>query len=64
MTKTEQTTEMEYKEVTVRIPKPHYDALMVYFNSHPYYEDFSDFLLEAIREYNLSRIIRQEQIKK
>lgn len=64
MTKTEQTPEnTEHDDVTVRvkIPRPLYDALMIYFNSHPYYEDFSDFLLEAIREQNLSRIIRQEQ---
>jgi hypothetical protein len=55
----DRTQETEYKEVTVKIPKAHYDALMKYYNSHPYYADFSDFLLESIREYNLTRIIQQ-----
>jgi hypothetical protein len=53
-------TKMEYKEVTIKIPKPFYDALLTYLNKHPYYEDFQDFVLEALREHNLERIIGQE----
>jgi hypothetical protein len=59
MTKTEETTEIEYQEVTLKIPKPFYDAMLRWLNKHPYYEDFEEFALEALREYNLERIMQQ-----
>jgi hypothetical protein len=55
---------MEYKEVTVKIPKPLYDAIMEYLNTHPYYKDLDEFLLEAIREYNLERLTLEEEMRK
>jgi hypothetical protein len=55
--KTGETAKMTYKEVSIRIPKPFYDDLLTYLNKNPYYEDFEEFCLEALRKNNLKRIV-------